>query len=141
MFELHQLPTLNAILNSCATICLSFGYLAIRQGKRELHKNWMLAALVFSACFLTSYLIYHYAVGSVPYPHHDWTRPLYFIILIPHIILAALMTPFILLIVWRAFREDFAKHKKLARYVWPIWMYVSITGVIVYAMLYLRPAP
>lgn len=141
MFELRDLPALNAILNGGATICLTFGYLAIRKGKKELHQRWMLTALVVSALFLTSYLIYHYNVGSVPYPHHDWTRPVYFAILIPHVILAALMTPFILLIVWRAWRQDFAKHKKLARYVWPVWMYVSITGVIIYAMLYLRPAP
>lgn len=96
----------------------------------------MLSALITSILFLTSYLIYHYQVGSIPYPHHDWTRPLYFAILIPHIILAALMVPFIITIVWWAFRENFEKHRRLAKFVWPVWMFVSVSGIIVYLMLY-----
>ncbi len=139
--DVRDLPTLNAILNASASVFLLLGFFAIKRGDRVQHKKWMVIALILSVLFLTSYLIYHYAVGSVPYPHHDWTRPLYFAILIPHVILAALMTPFILMIVRWAFKENFAKHKKLARIVWPVWMFVSVTGVIVYAMLYLRPAP
>ena len=131
-----DLPALNAVLNGIATILLLFGYVNIRKGRQETHKKFMLAALVASAAFLTSYLIYHYAVGSVPYPYHDWTRPVYFAILIPHVILAALMTPFILIIVYRAFKGQFAKHRRLARFVWPVWMFVSVSGVIVYLMLY-----
>lgn len=96
----------------------------------------MLAALVSSGLFLISYLIYHYYVGSVPYPYHDWTRPLYFIVLIPHVILAGLMTPFIFTIVILAFRENFEKHRRLAKIVWPVWMFVSLSGVAVYLMLY-----
>lgn len=139
--DVRDLPTLNAILNATASVFLLLGFLAIKRGDRVQHKKWMVIALILSVLFLTSYLIYHYAVGSVPYPHHDWTRPLYFAILIPHVILAALMTPFILMIVRWAFKENFTKHKKLARIVWPVWMFVSVTGVIVYAMLYLRPTP
>ena len=96
----------------------------------------MLSALATSILFLTSYLIYHFNVGSVPYPHHDWTRPVYFSILIPHTILATVMTPFIIIAVWRALHEDYEKHKKIVRWVWPVWMFVSVTGVIVYLMLY-----
>lgn len=96
----------------------------------------MIAALSVSALFLVTYVIYHAEVGSIPYPHHDWTRPVYFVILIPHVILAAVMVPFILTIVWRAWRGEFVKHKRLARFVWPVWLFVSISGVIIYLMLY-----
>lgn len=130
------LPTLNALLNLTATVLLTFGYINIRRGRTQTHKKFMLAALGVSAAFLVSYLIYHYTVGSVPYPYHDWTRPVYFAILIPHVILAAVMTPFVIAIVWFAFRERFDRHKKLARWVWPVWMFVSVTGVIIYLMLY-----
>ena len=132
----QDLPTLNAILNSIAAILLTFGYMNIRRGRQETHKKFMIAALIVSAAFLTSYLIYHYSVPSTPYPYHDWTRPLYFAILIPHVILAALMTPFILYIVYQAWRGNFVKHRRMARFVWPVWMFVSVTGVIVYLMLY-----
>lgn len=107
----------------------------IRSGDKENHKKFMLMALLSSAMFLLCYLYYHYIVGSVPYPDH-WTKTIYLIILIPHVILAALMTPFIFFIVWKAFTEDFEKHKKLARIVFPVWVYVSVTGVIIYLMLY-----
>ena len=132
----QDLPTLNAILNSIAAILLTFGYVNIRKGRQETHKKFMTAALIVSAAFLTSYLIYHYSVPSTPYPYHDWTRPLYFAILIPHVILAALMTPFILYIVYQAWRGNFVKHRRTARFVWPVWMFVSVTGVVVYLMLY-----
>jgi uncharacterized membrane protein YozB (DUF420 family) len=131
-----DLPALNAVLNGIAAALLLFGYVNIRKGRQATHKKFMLGALVASAAFLTSYLIYHYVVGSVPYPYHDWTRPLYFAILIPHVILAALVTPFILIIVYRALTGQFAKHRRMARFVWPVWMFVSVTGVIVYLMLY-----
>ncbi len=134
--ELADLPTLNAGLNALSGFFLSLGYLCIRQGRSTSHKRWMLAALTSSALFLFFYLIYHYQVGSVPYPHHDWTRPLYFAILIPHIILAAAMVPFILLAVWHALHNRFDKHKRLTRWVWPTWMFVSISGIAIYLMLY-----
>jgi len=96
----------------------------------------MVAALVVSILFFTSYLIYHSYAGSTPYQRYDWTRPLYFAILVPHSILAAVQLPFIFLMVWRASRKEFDKHKKIARWIWPVWMFVSISGVFVYLMLY-----
>jgi len=131
-----DLPGLNAALNLMSAVLLAFGYYFIRRGKRNVHKRFMLAALISSAMFLTSYLFYHYQVGSVPYPYHDWTRPVYFAILIPHVILAALMVPFILWMVYQAVRGNFERHRRVARWVWPVWMFVSVTGVLVYLMLY-----
>ena len=96
----------------------------------------MLAALAVSALFLLSYLIYHGMVGSVPYPHRDWTRILYFAVLIPHAILAALNVPLVLATLWRAWRGDYSGHRRLARWAWPVWMFVSVSGVAVYLMLY-----
>lgn len=131
-----DLPTLNATLNLISAIFLALGYVFIKQGRPEKHKRMMVAALITSALFLTSYLIYHNAVGSVAYPHHDWTRPVYFAILIPHVILAALMVPFVLMAVYFALRERFDKHTRITRWLWPVWMFVSISGVVVYLMLY-----
>ena len=131
-----DLPTLNAGLNTLCTLLLVRGFLQIRRGARQAHQKSMLAALVCSALFLCSYLVYHVQVGSVPYPHHDWTRPLYFAVLIPHVVLAALMSPFVVLVVWRAYNRDFARHRRLARWVWPVWIFVSVSGVVVYLMLY-----
>ncbi|MDH3935997.1 MAG: DUF420 domain-containing protein [candidate division Zixibacteria bacterium] len=87
----NDLPTINAALNCTGTVLLIFGYRFVKQGRQTAHKRCMISALCVSALFLTCYLIYHAEVGSVPYPHHDWTRPLYFAILVPHVILAALM--------------------------------------------------
>lgn len=98
----------------------------------------MLLALTTSLMFLISYVVYHSKVGSVPYPHHDWTRPVYFVILVPHVILAAVMSPLIVTAVWYALHKKYEKHKRLVRWVYPIWIFVSITGVIIYAMLYGR---
>ena len=133
---IQDLPTLNATLNFISSVFLLLGYLQIRKGNRGNHKKLMVSALVTSALFLISYVIYHYNAGSVPYPYHDWTRPLYFTLLIPHIILAAVQTPFILYIVYQAFKENFEKHKRLAKYVWSVWMFVSVTGVLIFLMLY-----
>lgn len=134
---IRDLPALNAILNATSAVLLFFGFVQIKNKNKEAHKKFMLSALVVSALFLISYSIYHAHVGSVPYPRFDWTRPVYFAILIPHVILAAIMTPFILIIVIRAWKSQFEKHKRLARWVWPVWMFVSLSGVIVYFMLYL----
>ncbi len=134
--NVQDLPTLNAVLNSISAVFLSLGYIQIKKGRREQHRQWMIAALVTSALFLTSYLIYHSQVGSVKYPHYDWTRPVYFAVLIPHIILAAVMTPFILIAVWHAWHARFEKHRRLVRWIWPVWMFVSVSGVVVYWMLY-----
>jgi putative membrane protein len=131
-----DLPALNASLNTLSALLLIQGYRCIKRQDRRGHKKYMLCALVSSALFLTSYLIYHYLVGSVPYPRHDWTRPLYFAILIPHVLLAAGMVPFVFALVWRAWKGEFARHRRLARRVWPVWIFVSISGVVVYLMLY-----
>lgn len=131
-----DLPLLNALLNSLSTILLTIGFVNIKRGNIPGHQKCMVAALITSAVFLISYLIYHYHVGSVPYPYHDWTRPVYFAILIPHIILAAVNVPFIILLVWRAIQGQFNRHRRLAKWVWPSWMFVSITGVVIYLMLY-----
>jgi uncharacterized membrane protein YozB (DUF420 family) len=134
--SIADLPTLNATLNLISAIFLTLGYIYVKRGAHQTHKKIMVAALISSALFLTSYLIYHYAVGSVPYPRHDWTRPVYFAILIPHVILAAAMVPFILMAVWHARRGEFQKHTRITRWLWPVWMFVSISGVVVYLMLY-----
>jgi len=134
--SLSDLPTLNAILNSISAIFLFAGYYFIKQKKELTHKRLMISAAVISALFLVSYLIYHYAVGSVPFPYHDWTRPLYFAILIPHVILAAVMAPFIIALLYLALRKRFERHRRLARFVWPVWIFVSLSGITIYLMLY-----
>ena len=131
-----KLPALNACLNTAATVLLLLGYRYIRRGQINTHRRLMLSALATSSLFLISYLVYHFYVGSVPYPHQDWTRPLYFAILIPHIVLAPTMLPFIGVVVWRALRGNFTQHRRLARWVWPVWIFVSLTGVVIYLMLY-----
>jgi putative membrane protein len=133
---IEQLPTLNALLNFISAILLLIGYINIRKGRKESHRSFMIAALAVSVAFLISYTIYHLNIGSRPYPYHDWTRPLYFTILIPHVILAALMSPFIVWGVLNAVKGRFAMHKRIMRIIWPVWMFVSVTGVIVYVMLY-----
>ena len=96
----------------------------------------MLTAVITSMIFLGSYLVYHFNIGAVKYPHDGWTKVLYLSILVPHIILAMLMGPFIAILLQRAWKEEFEQHKRLARWVWPIWLFVSVSGVIIYFMLY-----
>jgi len=131
-----DLPTLNAILNFISFVFLSLGFYNIKKRRELIHKRFMISAAVTSALFLISYLIYHYNVGSVPYPHHDWTRPVYFAILIPHVLLAGIMSPFIVILLIFALRGRFDRHRKLAIWVWPVWIYVSISGILIYLMLY-----
>ena len=130
------LPTLNALLNAITAALLIAGRMQIKRGRRDIHKRIMIMALSTAALFLISYLFYHYQVGSVKYTRHDWTRPVYFFILITHTFLAGVMAPFIVTAVTFAFRGKFDKHKKLVRWVWPVWIYVSVTGIVVYLMLY-----
>jgi putative membrane protein len=133
---IRDLPTLNAMLNLISAILLLIGRIEIKRFRRDLHKKIMITAMISSLLFLISYSIYHANVGSVPFARHDWTRPLYFIILIPHVILAGVMLPFILLAIYYAFRSKFDRHRRLVRFVWPVWMFVSISGIVVYLMLY-----
>ncbi|MBM3760367.1 MAG: DUF420 domain-containing protein [Acidobacteria bacterium] len=132
----RDLPTLNATLNALCTILLLYGYSLIRQGRREQHKKVMLSAFGVSIVFLICYLVYHYNVGSVPYQGQGAMRTVYFAILISHVVLAATVPVLAILTLWRAFQERFDKHRKIAKITLPIWLYVSVTGVIVYLMLY-----
>ena len=136
MITVHDLPAVNASLNATATVLLLTGYGLIRQGKRDQHRKVMLTAFGVSILFLICYVIYHAQVGSVKFQGQGWLRPVYFTILITHVILAATVPVLAILTLRRALRGEFAKHRKLARVTYPIWLYVSITGVIVYLMLY-----
>ena len=140
MPSLAYLPSLNAVLNSASALLLAAGYVCIRSGRVAAHRRCMLAAFTTSSLFLTSYLFYHYNVGSVPFAGRGWIRGLYFSILISHTILAAAIVPLVLITLTRALRVDFLRHRSIARWTLPLWFYVSVTGVVVYWMLY-RMAP
>ena len=131
-----MLPTVNAILNMTSAILLTLGWINIKRKRREIHKRFMLSAVAVSIMFLTSYLTYHFHVGSVPYPRHDFTRIIYFSILIPHTLLAISLLPLVIINLTLALKNKFSRHRRLARWVLPIWMYVSVSGVIIYFMLY-----
>jgi uncharacterized membrane protein YozB (DUF420 family) len=132
----RDLPTINASLNALCTILLLYGVSLIRKGRREQHKRVMLAAFATSIIFLVCYLVYHYEVGSVPYQGQGFMRTIYFSILISHVVLAATVPVLAILTLWRAFQERFDKHRRIAKITFPIWLYVSVTGVLVYLMLY-----
>lgn len=134
--SVSDLPTVYTGLNAVALFLLIRGYLCIKRGNRETHKKYMISATIVSGLFLVLYLVYHYQVGSVAYQHQNWTRPVYFAVLIPHVILAAVMSPFILWLLSLAIRQKFEIHRKLARFVWPVWVFVSASGIFVYLMLY-----
>jgi uncharacterized membrane protein YozB (DUF420 family) len=136
LISVSQLPTLNAALNSLSAVFLLTGYLFIRAKNRNAHRLCMLSAFGCSILFLISYLIYHYQVGSVPFKGQGWIRPVYFTILLTHTILATTVLPLALITLFRALRERFDAHRRIARWTFPIWLYVSVTGVVVYAMLY-----
>jgi putative membrane protein len=136
MISINDLPTLNALLNFTSAILLFIGRIQIKHSRVDRHQKVMIAALISSSLFLISYLVYHIMEGAILYSKYDWTRPVYFIILIPHVILAGLMVPFILLAVRYAYHGKFEKHKRIVRVIWPVWMFVSISGIIVYVMLY-----
>jgi putative membrane protein len=131
------LPHLNAALNATSTLLMLCGVWKIRRGRREAHRRFMLGALLSSALFLLSYLTYHHFHGDTRYPVYDWTRPLYFILLISHIVLSAVVLPLLLATVTWAGLGFFERHKRLARWTFPLWLYVSLSGVLVY--LFLRP--
>jgi uncharacterized membrane protein YozB (DUF420 family) len=131
-----DLPALNATLNGVAGCFLAAGYVFIRRKRIAAHRACMIAAFTASSLFLTSYLIYHAHVGSRPFPGHGPVRLLYFVILISHIILAAAIVPMALITLRRGLRLDVGRHRRIARWTWPLWMYVSVTGVVIYFMLY-----
>jgi uncharacterized membrane protein YozB (DUF420 family) len=136
VLSISDLPALNATLNGAAAVLLALGYAFIRARKREAHRWCMLGALVMSALFLTSYVVYHANVGSKPFAGVGAIRYVYFTILITHVVLAAAIVPLVVMTVWRAFANRFAEHRRIARITWPLWMYVSVTGVVIYLMLY-----
>jgi uncharacterized membrane protein YozB (DUF420 family) len=131
-----DLPHLNAALNALAGVLLLCGFYCIRTKRIAAHRRWMIAAFVTSALFLTSYVIYHAQVGSRPYPGTGVMRTIYFAILIPHVILAAAVLPLAILTLGRGLVRDDARHRRIARWTLPIWLFVSVTGVVVYLMLY-----
>jgi len=133
---LADLPALNATLNGLSAIFIFTGYVLIRRGERELHKRCMLAALVTSSAFLVSYVIYHANVGSKPFPGSGVIRLAYFAILITHVVLAAVIVPLALTTAVRGLRAQYERHVAIARWTLPIWLYVSVTGVVIYLMLY-----
>ena len=136
MISVSQLPAVNAALNSLSAILLVGGYLFIKSRNIKAHKACMLSAFASSMLFLASYLVYHYQVGSVPFKGQGGIRLVYFIILLTHTILATTVVPLALVTLFRAFKERFDAHRRIARWTFPIWLYVSVTGVIVYWMLY-----
>ena len=136
MIDYYSLAPLNSILNGIAAVLLMAGFIFIRMRWVRAHRACMLSAVAVSTAFFASYLTYHYHVGDVRFQGHGIIRPIYFTILITHIILATVIVPLVLTTLWRALRGNFQQHRRIARWTWPIWMYVSITGVIVYVMCY-----
>jgi uncharacterized membrane protein YozB (DUF420 family) len=132
----RDLPALNALLNGTAGLLLAVGWILIRRGHRLAHKRVMLAAVACSAVFLVSYLTYHYHVGSVRFQGQGPIRTVYFTILLSHTILAAAIVPLVLITVSHGLRERFDRHRRIARVTLPLWAYVSVTGVVIYWMLY-----
>jgi uncharacterized membrane protein YozB (DUF420 family) len=134
--DVSALPTLNAVLNATSATLLACGYAMIRQRRIALHRACMLGAFAASLLFLTSYTIYHAQTGSHPFPGRGVVRPIYFALLLSHVTLAAVILPMAILTLTRALRAQYARHRRIARWTLPLWIYVSITGVVIYAMLY-----
>jgi putative membrane protein len=133
---IHDLPAVNASLNAVSGVLLVVGYMLMRARRIEQHRRVMLAAFVTSSLFLVCYLIYHAQVGSVRFVRQGFVRPLYFTILITHVSLAAAVLPLAILTLSRGLKARYAQHRRIARWTFPIWLYVSVTGVLVYVLLY-----
>jgi putative membrane protein len=134
--SVHDLPAINATLNALSGILLLIGYVLIRNKRIEQHRLCMIAAFVTSSLFLVSYLVYHAQVGSVRFTRQGFVRPLYYSILITHVTLAAVVLPMAIVTLSRGLKRRFTQHRRIARWTFPIWMYVSVTGVLVYVLLY-----
>ncbi len=134
--SMSALPALNATLNATSGILLLAGWLMIRRRRIAVHRRCMVAAFVTSCLFLVSYVVYHAQAGSRPFPGHGAVRPIYFTILVTHVVLAAAIVPLALVTLRRAVRGDYVRHRRIARWTYPVWMYVSVTGVVIYVMLY-----
>jgi uncharacterized membrane protein YozB (DUF420 family) len=132
----HDLPAVNATLNAISGVLLLVGYVLIRARRIALHRRFMIAAFVASSLFLVCYVIYHAQVGSVRFTRYGIVRPIYFTILITHVTLAAVVLPMAIVTLSRGLGSRFSQHRRIARWTFPIWMYVSVTGVLVYVLLY-----
>lgn len=134
--SVHDLPALNATLNAISGVLLLLGFVLVRAGRRDQHRLAMLGAVITSAIFLVCYVVYHWQVGSVRFTREGVVRPIYFTILISHVVLAAAVVPLVLTTLTHGLNGRFAKHRAIARWTFPIWLYVSVTGVLVYVLLY-----
>ncbi len=135
--SLADLPAVNACLNGLSAVFLMTGYVFIRRGNKIAHRNCMVSAFVTSTIFLVCYLTYHFSVKTITrFKEPGWFRPIYLTILLTHTVLAVVIVPLVLMTLHRAVKERFDLHKKIARWTWPLWMYVSVTGVVIYLLLY-----
>jgi uncharacterized membrane protein YozB (DUF420 family) len=134
--SLADFPALNASLNGLSAILLTAGYIFIKRHNKTAHRNCMMGALTASTVFLACYLYYHFHAGRTVFKDPPWFRPIYLTLLLTHTVLAVTIVPMIIVTVIRAARGRFAEHRKIARWTWPIWMYVSVTGVLIYFLLY-----
>jgi uncharacterized membrane protein YozB (DUF420 family) len=134
--DFEDLPALNALLNFTSGVLVTLGVYLVYKRKTAAHRVCMVSAVVVSSIFLTSYLIYHYQVGSVRFDREGWIRTVYLSILLTHTVLAVVIVPMVLRTVYLAFRGQLEKHRRIARWTFPVWLYVSFTGVVVYLMLY-----
>jgi putative membrane protein len=132
----HDLPAVNATLNGISGILLAIGYILIRMRRIELHRKVMITAFITSSLFLVCYVVYHAQVGSVRFTRQGFVRPLYYTILITHVTLAVSVVPLAIITLTRGLKGRFVQHKRIARWTFPIWLYVSVTGVLVYVLLY-----
>jgi uncharacterized membrane protein YozB (DUF420 family) len=136
---LQDLPAVNATLNGLSAVLLTAGFICIKRGNKLAHRNCMIAALATSILFLASYLTYHFTVkGVTRFVEPQWFRPIYLILLLTHTVLAVAVVPLVIITFSRALRERFDAHKRIARWTWPVWMYVSVTGVLIYWLLYVK---
>jgi uncharacterized membrane protein YozB (DUF420 family) len=133
---LSYLPHINAVLNALSAFLAGLGFVSIRRKKKGLHRACMISALILSALFLASYLTYHSEAGSIRLQKQGWIRPVYFTILVSHSVLAALLLPLVGFTLRHALAEKFTRHREIARWTLPVWVYVSITGILVYWILY-----
>jgi len=134
--SIAELPALNACLNATSAILLGLGFVFIRRGNRHAHRACMIAAVVVSVAFLASYLTYHAFAGRTVFRNPPWFRPIYLVILLTHTVLAVGILPLVGMTLSRAWRERFDAHRRIARWTLPLWMYVSVTGVVIYLLLY-----
>ena len=133
---IHDLPAVNASLNALSGVLLLIGFALIKARRIELHRRFMIAAFTASALFLVCYVVYHAQVGSVRFTREGFVRPLYFTILITHVTLAVILVPLAVVTITRGLKGRYPQHRRIARWTFPIWLYVSVTGVLVYVLLY-----